>query len=113
MGLLVKSILMNQGPNVDVTIWTPAAGKRFQLLGWSFSSGNCTCTGNGYVRFKESGAFLSFAGSIGTSVAHHDPVGILPGDGIVSSGADNVLQCNLDGTVTAGYMAIAVWGNEL
>lgn len=90
------------GAGADSTIWTPAAGKKFRVMGFSFTSSVATDvllkdnTGGTVIYRQNFPAAVPFA---------------LPslGNGILSTAANNVLAASM---VAAGTLTGLVWGTE-
>jgi hypothetical protein len=87
---------------VPATVWTPASGKKFRLTGWTLSPSVAT-----FITFKDNAASLN----VGTAnLAINTPSKVtLPGDGVVSSTADNPLKLDVGANATVTGM---VWGYE-
>jgi hypothetical protein len=88
----------------ETTIWTPAAGKKFRLMGYVLSGG--TVMGNVILRDNTAGAIINIApiGTIGAVVTTPDL-----GNGVLSAAANNVLTATGASTQTlSGF----VFGTE-
>lgn len=84
----------------EVTIWTPAAGKRFRLMGAFLSHG--VATGNVVLKDNTGGTTILFLprNTLGVAVAT-PPMG----NGILSAAANNVLTATGVATQTlSGYI---------
>lgn len=111
------------------TIWTPAAGKKFRLMGWKIIvSGNATLAvaaeAIGAIQdnatpiytptnFNQFGFFVPAAA--GTGVLWDSGWVILPGNGYLSSAANNPLTVGIGGpagNLTAGHVYVFVAGTE-
>lgn len=90
-----------------VTVWTPATGQRFRLMGWSFTSG-----GTGAAVFKEASVAVSI-GSLFTAPAGAANVVVNSpplGNGIFAASRNN--QLVLDSTVAGITYSGTVFGTE-
>lgn len=95
------------------TIWTPAAGKRFRLMGFSVSLANTVTTVAGsFASLLDQAAAIfglfemaATTSGIGYSVT-------FPGNGYLSVAVNNVLRVNLSAALTAGTLRLTVWGTE-
>jgi hypothetical protein len=108
-----NSWLMERTPNIfkvvalsagttETTIWTPAGGKKFRLMGFLL-----TCGAASTLTFKDNTAGTTIFAARGTTDQPISPSGM--GNGILSATANNVL------TVTRGTSATldgVVWGTE-
>lgn len=108
----------------SITIWTPAAGKKFRLmygiLGLTSRAAMAAAT-DATVAFFDSGAGANIAGTVYvvTVPAASGPTGpplllamfALPGNGYLSAAANGQLQVTLP-TLTAGVGFAAAWGTE-
>lgn len=88
---------------VGLTVWTPAAGKKFRLMGWLISD-------------SVAGQLIFGDNAVGTVIARSETLAAAGvsredriGNGILSAAANNVLK--LDVTVN-GNVAGMVWGTE-
>jgi len=106
----------------NTAVWTPVAGKKFRLIGYSiqatanvataggaaidvvFRDGS-TNMGMGFSFFAPSAAGTTFGGGNGTGW-------ITLRNGYVSKVADNVLNVNLSAALTAGNIRVNVIGIE-
>lgn len=103
------------------TIWTPAKGKKFRLLGgnvtltkeaacagalWISLCDNTETAATRIIRFEISSAAL-----VATGQVENFPF-VIPGNGYLSQAADNVLALNLSGALTAGLCTVSIWGVE-
>lgn len=86
------------------TIWTPAAGKKFRLMGWHIST-----SAAGQLIFGDNLVATIIARSEAVAAAGVSKAGAADiGNGILSSAANNVLK--IDGPT--GNVAGMVWGTE-
>lgn len=85
------------------TIWTPAAGKKFRLMGWLISSSVA-----GQLIFGDNLVGTVIARSEAVAAAGVSNPGSILGNGLLSAAINNVLK--LDGPT--GNVAGMVWGTE-
>ncbi len=97
-----KSVLAGVG--AEQTIWTPAAGKRFRILGYSFY----TSTAQGAITLKDNtagpGILIIPNSPLNTPICYN-----LPGNGYLSLAANNVLTAT--GAATQ-ILAGTIFGTE-
>lgn len=106
------------------TVWTPAAGKRYRLLGFSIyapshvAAAVATLLG---TNLKDSGGQVIFAGTTFVPAASVTttpgtvlivPPFDLPGNGFLSPAIGNALQLNLSAAINVGQIWISAWGTE-
>jgi len=105
----------------STAVWTPAAGKKFRLMGYSIS-----VTGNAVqaVAGNFEAVFLDAAADIGQGDSEYVPAAALNafgssktgavnlGNGHLSAAANNILNISLSAALTAGEVRINVWGTE-
>lgn len=103
------------------TVWTPAAGKKFRLMGFLISvAGTMAATGVQSIELIDGsgGTVIKnfVAGLIQTPSASIAPVGaVFPGDlgqGQLSSTANNALEVSLGTAMATGNVSVNVWGTE-
>lgn len=87
----------------EVTIWTPAAGKKFRLMGGVLA----VATAAGAVKLRDNTAGTIIA--VIPTLTLSDPVPFVLGQGILSAAANNVLTAQ--GAATAVLHGL-VWGTE-
>ena len=87
----------------ETTIWTPASGKKFRVMGYVLSVG--TAAGNLTIRDNTAGSTIFIIPKMPTDTPHH----INLGNGILSAAANNVLTAQ--GASTAVLNGV-VWGTE-
>lgn len=101
----------------DTILWTPASGKKFRLMGMSYTN-TMANGGAGIVAvtilIKDgSSTILTFSVATSTAIAVAQPPLMLSfGNGILSSTANNNLVANMSAAASAGILAINVWGTE-
>lgn len=100
----------------ETTIWTPAAGLRFRLLGYTISvCGTLAALGVETIDFLDGtgGAIIaSHLAAVGATVSGDSQISAQLGNGILSAVADNELVVDLGTAFTDGGVAINVWGTE-
>lgn len=93
---------INVVAGTPATVWTPAAGKKFRLLGWDLA----VTTATNAILFKDNGTEI--ARTVGGGPNHATtPVGW--GNGILSAAANNVLQIDV---LTSTMINGTVFGTE-
>ena len=99
----------------NTAIWTPAAGKKFRLIGFSVVvRGDTTTAAGSLVTLLDGATTIDNVCWLATTVATQpnrwsEP---LPGNGYLSAAANNILYANLSAAATAGGIYINVWGCE-
>lgn len=107
-----------------LALWTPAAGKRFRLMGYAISVGQNASAASGGANFAI--AFNDQAASIGIVPAFYLPptavttvpgqcpaiVVNLAGNGYLSAAVNNVLNIVPNATLSTGLLSVMVWGTE-
>ena len=109
-------IATGSGPTA---VWTPAAGKRFRLLGYTIDvAGTVAATGvqtiellDDATTFKNHLAEVIETTTVSISNSTTN-VGADLGQGYLSAAVNNVLNINLSTTMVTGGVAINVWGTE-
>lgn len=95
---------------------TPAAGKRFRLLGGYLVISPVATTGGGSIIELRDGATTRIVapGYLGTAANTQSGAGpiILKANGYLSSAINTNLNVNLTAGLTAGEIVISVWGND-
>ena len=97
----------------STALWTPAAGKKFRVLGYTFTLPSTATSVAGTVITLKDGVTTIF-----TLIAMGATTGALTGNvrlngnGYLSSAADNVLNIDLSAALTVGQIAVSVWGTE-
>lgn len=105
----------------STAVWTPAAGKKFRLMGYSIEiTGNAiqAAAGNFEITLLDAAAAIGIGSSLYVpAVALNvfgsnalNPINI--GNGYLSALANNVLNVNLSNALTAGEIRVNVWGTE-
>lgn len=99
-------------------IWTPAAGKKFRLMGYVICpDAGLAAAGIQLITFLDQAAAITIAHQtylpIAASITHQVPIVVnLPGNGYLSSAANNVLNVTLTSACTAGAISVFVYGTE-
>ena len=97
----------------DTALWTPAAGKRFRLLGIVIVLSSIATTAAGSTLSIKDGATAIMAiDRAETTNNGHVIHLIFSGNGYLSSAAGAVLNANLTAALTAGNYSISFWGTE-
>jgi hypothetical protein len=97
----------------DTAVWTPATGKKFRVLGGQLLVSAATTTATTAAVTLKDGAtnflFLNYLNA--TNVAQTVPF-TFPGNGYLSTAVNTALNLNLGAVLTAGGVALTVWGTE-
>lgn len=105
------------GGNAIVAVWTPAAGKRFQLLKIILSvNGTLAAGASTIVNLLDGAANIGFAIALvpGASLNTSQVVQIdLPGDGYVSAADGQALNVYVAATLLTGNIVCTTVGYEL
>lgn len=103
----------------STAVWTPTAGKRFRLMGYTISvAGTLAATGVQALKLEDAATVIKnhFANVIETpsaSVSGGDTqIGADLGQGQLSAAINNVLNINLGTAMATGGVAVNVWGTE-
>jgi len=100
----------------DTVIWTPPAGKRFQLLGMLIGIAAASVAGGAgeEISMKDGAAVFIRTGFYlpATALAQAPILIELPNDGYISTTDGNVLSMNLSSAITGGILDVTVWGYE-
>lgn len=99
------------------TVWTPAAGKSFRLMGYTISvAGTLAATGVELIKLVDN--------IVGNVISQHQAtvtittptgdtqIGADLGQGFLSAAVNNVLKVNLGTAMATGGVAVNVWGTE-
>jgi len=99
------------------TIWTPAAGNKFRLMGGVITFGGPTLAAAAYeiIRFYDLATqmaidFLAWVPQV--AVDMHSIAFDLKPNGYLSIAADNAFRVGLTDNLAAGIIRITVWGTE-
>lgn len=97
----------------DTALWTPAGGKKFRIMGFTWTLPNTATTAAGTViTLRDSAADIFNVITIGTTTAGQTASVVLPGNGYLSALVDNVLNIHLSAALTVGVIAFSVYGTE-
>lgn len=106
----------------NTSVWTPAAGKKFRLMGFTIEvteTATQAAAGVNDLTLQDSGAAigLGFSPWIPAAALTAQQAGYLSGqvqlgNGYLSAAANNVLQINLSTALTAGKVRVNAWGTE-
>jgi hypothetical protein len=97
----------------DTTLWDPAAGKKFRIMGFSWQIGsNATTATTCIVSLKDGSTGILSVFNMGTTTGADSGVIMFPGNGYLSTAADNILSITLTAALTAGQIMFNVWGTE-
>lgn len=101
----------------NTTVWTPAAGKKFRLMGYTISvAGTLAATGVELIKLTDAAA--------GTVIAQHNAtvtittptgdtqIGADLGQGFLSGAINNALTVNLGTAMATGSVIVNAWGTE-
>lgn len=100
-------------------LWTPAAGKRFRLMGGSICIAKETaCAGALLISIRDTLAAVNFinfrisaAALVATGQVIYLPI-ILPPNGYLCTLPNSLLQILFSAALTAGSVAVNMWGCE-
>jgi len=100
-------------------VWTPTAGKRFRLMGYTISvAGTLAATGVQALKLEDGATVIKnhFADMIETPAVGASggdtQIGADLGQGQLSAAINNVLNINLSTAIVTGGVAVNVWGTE-
>jgi len=97
----------------STALWTPAAGKRFRLMGYSWSVPNTATSAAGTTfGLLDTAAGICYLSEIGTTTAGINGSVTLPGNGYLSVTVGGVLNVNLTAALTVGELLVSAWGTE-
>lgn len=106
----------------DTAIWTPVAGKKFRLMGYSVQiSGDATVTGGAILTlaFRDATTLIGVTLSVFTPAAATNTLAgfsinspATMGNGVLSATANNALNINLSAALATGVVRINVFGTE-
>ncbi len=111
------------GGALSNTLWTPAAGKRFRLMGFSIvlsADATLAAAGETVLALVDQATAINIAFAfwvpaiaITTSLGTTNPVNFnLPGNGYLSLAANNALIANLTVALATGVFSINAMGTE-
>jgi hypothetical protein len=99
-------------------VWTPAGGKKFRLMGYVITpAAGMAAAGIELITFLDNAAAITIAHQvylpIAASIVNQPSIVVrLPGNGHLSTNADNVLNVTLTAAATAGAISVMVYGTE-
>jgi len=97
----------------STALWTPAAGKKFRVMGYTFTlPSTATSAAGTVITLKDDATSVFTIIVMGTTSGALSGSVELPGNGYLSTAADNVLNINCSAALTAGQIAVSVWGTE-
>jgi hypothetical protein len=103
----------------STAVWTPTAGKKFRLMGYTISvAGTLAATGVQVLKLEDAAVVIKthLANVIETptvSISGGDTqIGADLGQGQLSAAVNNVLNINLGTAMATGGVAVNVWGTE-
>lgn len=105
----------------DTAVWTPAAGKKFRLMGMTLEiSANASLASAGVntilMRDATTAIGVGFSpfipGAAGTAFVASGAYTLALGNGYLSSAANNVLNLNLGTALATGVCRVNAWGTE-
>lgn len=109
------TVVSNPSAGGNSAVFTPTAGKKFRLLGFDVHIAKNTTTAAGSTIFFRDGAATEFLRIVRLDTAVSGDLHWsvrLPGNGYLSTAADNVLNVTLTSAITAGNMDMTVYGTE-
>ena len=101
----------------DNTVWTPAGGKKFRLLGFILTiSKDAACAGAQHIDFYDGASRIMFFDISSAALVATGNEIVIPinfgGNGYLSIAADNLFKVNLNGAFTTGMCTVNAWGTE-
>lgn len=94
-------------------LWTPAGGKKFRLLGFSWAiPSNATSAAGAVVSLLDSAATVCYVAAISATTGAQSGQVAFAGNGYLSAAADQVLYFQLSAAFTAGAIYATAWGVE-
>lgn len=99
----------------STTLWIPTIGKRARIKGFSIAVDPATTSAAGcLITLTDGGVAIDNIVALGVG-APGTPLrfaGAFPGEGLRSSGVNNLVAVNLSAALTAGGVYLNVWGVE-
>jgi hypothetical protein len=97
----------------DTALWTPAGGKRFRLMGFTWTIPNtATAAAGTVITLRDAAADIFNIITMGNTTAGQTGTVVLPGNGYLSAAADQVLNIHLSAALTVGVIAFSAFGTE-
>jgi len=94
-------------------LWTPTAGKRFRIMGYTVTLPNTATSAAGTtITLMDGAANVFYLCVIGTTTGGLAYSVVLPGNGYLSTTINNVLNINLTAALTVGVISVNVYGAE-
>jgi hypothetical protein len=98
-------------------VWTPVAGKKFRLMGGIITlSKDAAAAALEYISLQDQAATFFYADISSAALVATGNVIVIPfsfpANGYLSAAINNVFRVNLQVALTAGTLAISVWGTE-
>jgi len=97
----------------STALWTPAAGKKFRIMGFKcFIPSTATTAGGSTITLKDGAATVFTLAVLGTTtqIVNYQQTDMV--NGYLSAAANNVLNIDLSAALTAGAVVVDVWGAE-
>lgn len=99
----------------NTAVWTPTAGKKFRLMGYTLSiAGTLAATGVNVLQLRDNATVIARHGATVTltTPTGDTQIGVDLGQGILSSTINNVLNVNLGTAMATGGVYVNAWGTE-
>lgn len=98
----------------STAVWTPAAGKKFRLMGYSISvAGTLAVLGADVLNLLDSATVIfRHVVAIGATVSGDSQIAASLGQGYLSAVADQVLNINIGTALLTGAVTVNAWGTE-
>jgi hypothetical protein len=98
----------------SIALWTPTAGKKFRLMGYTLSvAGTLAAGAIEVIQLLDAAAVIARHGAfVPAAVASDTQIGADWGQGYLSTTINNVLNVNLGTAFTAGAVYVTAWGTE-
>ena len=97
----------------STTLWDPAAGKKFRLMGFSWAiPSTATSAAGSIVSLLDQAATVCYVAAIGATTGAQSGCVNFAGNGYLSATVDNILYFQLSAAFTAGAIYMTAWGTE-
>jgi hypothetical protein len=94
-------------------LWTPAGGKKFRLMGFSFAIPSiATSVAGVIINLLDAAAAVGYVAAIGATTTAFAGTVVFNGNGYLSAAINQVLNINLSAAITAGAVYVTAWGTE-
>jgi hypothetical protein len=94
-------------------LWTPGAGKRFRLMGFSFAiPSDATSIAGSVVSLLDAAATICYVAAIGATTGAFAGQVIFNANGYPSGAINQVLNINLSAAFTVDSIFMTAWGTE-